>query len=323
MKSECSAAQARLDVLLVGAAPATADKSARTEARQGFLDCPELGPDPQGLLRVLHELSNAVGTNTKKTAQLRPRHLRVPCCNESRAQALLLWRAFLRGAIPESLPLILVSRNGADWIDVIIGEALTDHFFCLQAAPKALPLASAIPYELSPELKPRLQVLETKFLGNTAPPVPMKSGDAPSPVPRAEGGAGGRPSSAFLAAAALAVVAAAAAWYWAARRPSPGGGALAHTASGSVSNARPAQAAAVSPTVASTTAVAQNQQRAQRFADSVAAGKKALEQKNYSAAVPFFTNALALVPEDAETKELLRKAEDSRQPSEVHGRFLQ
>src|SRR5439155_601315 len=139
VKNECVSAQARLDALLVDATGATVDRSTRTDMRQQFLNCADLGPNRQGLLRVLHELNNAPHGTTGKGADVRARQLRVPLCNDSPNQALLLWRAFLRCALPENLPLLLISRGSVDWIDVVIGEPLSDDLFCLQASAKALP----------------------------------------------------------------------------------------------------------------------------------------------------------------------------------------
>src|SRR4051812_12483224 len=185
--TECNTAQARLEALLGEATDRSVEKSSRSETRQRFLDCPDLGPDRQGLLRILHELNNAIGQSSHsskaaKSSDLRPRHLRVPLCadpSRSNNQAMVLWASLLRCALPQGASLLVLSRNGVDWLDAVIGEPASDDFFCLQASPKALPLATAIPYEVSPELKPRLQELETKFLGNTAPAI------APDPLPSA------------------------------------------------------------------------------------------------------------------------------------------
>src|SRR6266850_5364014 len=112
--TECNTAQARLQALLGDASERSIEKNSRTEARQRFLDCPDLGPDRQGLVRILHELNNAMGqsghsSKAAKSADLRPRHLRVPLCadpSRSSNQALLLWTAFLRCALPQGSPLL-------------------------------------------------------------------------------------------------------------------------------------------------------------------------------------------------------------------------
>ena len=55
------------------------------------------------------------------------------------------------------------------WLDLLVGEPVSDDFFCLQASLKALPLTSEIPYDIAPELQANLNVLETKFVGAPAP----------------------------------------------------------------------------------------------------------------------------------------------------------
>jgi hypothetical protein len=76
-----------------------------------------------------------------------------------------MWAELLQSLVPAAVPLLLISRAGAEWLDAIIGEPASDDFFCLQASPKAMPLASQIPYDLNPELRMRLQKMEAKFLG--------------------------------------------------------------------------------------------------------------------------------------------------------------
>lgn len=158
--------------------------------RRSFLEHPSLGPDRLGLLRVQHELASAFdalraqGNSARDLAQVRARHVRVPLAGDSTPAQLVLWAELFQCALPPNVPVLLISREGANWIEAISGEPAKDDFFCLQAAPAAIPITTQIPYELPPESQARLQELEKKFLqstGESPPPLP----GVPPPLPAA------------------------------------------------------------------------------------------------------------------------------------------
>jgi formylglycine-generating enzyme required for sulfatase activity len=163
------------------------------ESLQGFLDSRDFSPDRLGLKRVLHELGSTPGlslSNRSANAALRSRHFRAPLGHTSASESLLLWAAFLRAACPDEVSVFLVHRTNADWLDAVIGMPDPDDFFCLQAAPGALPLASEIPYQLTPESTTVLEAIESRLLKKTPPggatsPGPVgaspKIAEAPSP----------------------------------------------------------------------------------------------------------------------------------------------
>ena len=172
VKRDCRAAQEQLQGLLSAGGSRETEVVPALELRRRFLDRADLGPEHLGFLRLLHELASspalAGGGRAPApgpSATQRSSHLRLPLAAESRNDALLLWAAFLRCAVPEAVPLLLLARPEAGWVDVVIGEPVSDDFFCLQASPKALPLATEIPYQLPPELKQRLLELTAAFLG--------------------------------------------------------------------------------------------------------------------------------------------------------------
>ncbi len=167
--TECRLAQDRLRGILAGPSSTLPPTVALpSEIRRRFLEHRDLGPDRIGLLRALHELGAygdpARPVATGPGAKVRSCHLRLPRAADSLNGSLLLWAEFFGCAVSASTPLLLLTRAGVDWLDVIIGEPISDDFFCLQASLTALPLASQIPYDLTPELKPRLQAIEAKFL---------------------------------------------------------------------------------------------------------------------------------------------------------------
>jgi len=211
-------AQEQLRGLLVDASGNPAEKIAPLEVRRQFLDHRELGPDRQGLLRILHDLASLPGINLTRSsspaaARGGSRHLRLPLAADSRNRSLLLWVRFLRCVLPESVPLLLLARRNVMWLDLIAGEPEGEDFFCLQASSKALPLTTEIPYDVAPELKERLRQAETKFLdGGTTFIASAKSATAPAvttppmlPVPPASA-----PPPMASSASAPAVTAAAA-----------------------------------------------------------------------------------------------------------------
>ena len=191
---DCQAAQGQLRAILSSADARSAETPLSAEARRHFLERPELGPERLGFLRVLHELGTAFSPSANGrrgkagTAESHSRHLRLPLVSESRAETLLLWGEFFHCAIPDAVPLLLISRAGVNWMDVIIGEPASDDFFCLQASNKGMPLATEIPYELPLELRLRFQDLEAKFLG-VPPPVAsvVTASDTKAETPAAPG----------------------------------------------------------------------------------------------------------------------------------------
>ncbi len=194
VSTACRLAQDRLRGMLAGTSPEVAGLTSPAETRRRFLDHQDLGPDRIGLLRALHELG-PVGDSVRQVApgpggHGRSCHLRLPLAADSRHGSLVLWGEFLRCAVAVSSPLLLIAREGVDWVDAIIGEPTSDDFFCLQASPKAAPLVTHIPYDLTPALQPRLRQLEAKFLGMESPsPVrpqaPISARETPPPAPAA------------------------------------------------------------------------------------------------------------------------------------------
>ncbi len=117
---------------------------------------PQLGGDGKsdGFLRVLYQIQSQLGTfasgsfNRGNPAALRGQQIRVPASAESPEQALLFWTRFFLTQIDGSVPLLLTLPLEASWLDVTVGEPESQEFFCLRASPKAVPMASEVPYKL-------------------------------------------------------------------------------------------------------------------------------------------------------------------------------
>lgn len=191
VSAACAATQERMRGLLGSHSGAELQAVAPAEVRRGFLEHPSLGPDRLGLLRIQHELASAFdtvyseGKSGRDHADANARHLRVPLAGDSTAAQLALWAEFFQCALPPNVSVLLISREGADWIDVINGEPAKDDYFCLQASPAAIPFATQIPYELPPESLARLKDLENKFLDlANVPPALTLPATAATPASR-------------------------------------------------------------------------------------------------------------------------------------------
>jgi formylglycine-generating enzyme required for sulfatase activity len=186
--SNCRVAQEQLRKLFAGRGPRPDPKHAGDDPRR-FLERGELGPDRQGLLRVLHELSGSFDTSGDTRAPVHggdapapSLHLRVPLAADSQNSAFLLWAGFLRSVLAQDVPLILMARGQADWLDVVVGEPKADDFFFLQASQKGFPLVTQIPYELAPNAMARLREVEVRFRGGE-PTAPEAAAKVPAPAP--------------------------------------------------------------------------------------------------------------------------------------------
>ena len=167
----CQAAQDQLNQWISGTAASPGTAAINSEDTRHFLRAEAFQPDSLGLLRVLHELDTAIGpqlargAEARKTTDWQSYHVRVPLSAKSACEGLLLWTKFLRCSLPETVPLLLLVRNHTDWLDVVIGNPADGGLFCLQASTHALPLATAIPYDIAPALTARLKTITACFLG--------------------------------------------------------------------------------------------------------------------------------------------------------------
>jgi tetratricopeptide (TPR) repeat protein len=210
---ECAGAQARLD-RLVASLPAGPESLPSPNIHRSFFDDHAFGPEKSRLLRVLHEIENArrsLASRAQTGTVSGLFHIRVPTPGLPLDQAISLWASFFQVAVPESVSRLFLARLGAAWIDVILGEPAPADFFCLQASPESLPLASEIAYAISPELRGDLQEIEKYFMAlasGEAPPPPLKASSAKANH-AANGSVGGRSQARLIGS--LTIVAALAA----------------------------------------------------------------------------------------------------------------
>jgi len=114
---------------------------------------PEMGPDHEGLFRILYHIDREVGRHYNHHASseaIRSTSLRVPA-GSTRLQNILLWSSFLLDRFGTDTSVLILIPLGSSWMDIIIGEPTEIQLYCLRTSPKVIPLTSSIPYNMSSE----------------------------------------------------------------------------------------------------------------------------------------------------------------------------
>jgi hypothetical protein len=110
---------------------------------------PDMGDAGRGLLLVLYQIEREwAAFRPGRTGAPGPRHLRVPVCAASPAQAMVLWLQFLLSQLDRAAPLMVIVPLDAPWADLIAGEPTPSQLFCVRATPAKIPLTTQIPYTL-------------------------------------------------------------------------------------------------------------------------------------------------------------------------------
>ena len=129
-------------------------------------DYPEMGPDHQGLLRVLYQIERNLAPyrrgRANADADAGAALIRVPKCAENPDEAFSLWIQFLLELIEEKTSILALLPINEAWLDLIVGEPPDNELYCVRAAPQALPLTTQIPYHLDDEFIERTRRLIEK-----------------------------------------------------------------------------------------------------------------------------------------------------------------
>jgi hypothetical protein len=164
-----------------------------------FVSHPSLGPGQEGWFRVLYQMQSqttafAPGRFNLKgdLNSLRPQQIRVPPCGDSVAQSIALWNRFFLSQVDPAVPVLLTLPLEEPWLDATLGEPASHEFFCLRASPKAVPLASEVPYSLDDAFRAKARAyLDTLRLNdgsakaqNPVVPGPWAPSKAESTKPR-------------------------------------------------------------------------------------------------------------------------------------------
>lgn len=125
-------------------------------------ELPEMGPNRQGLYRILYYIDREVvqaGPGTGKDRELRPALARVPNSSLGVQENVLLWISFLLAKFGPDTHVLVFMPLWDHWIDIIIGEPTDMHLFCLRASISVVPLTSSIPYTIDSEFVDQINQL--------------------------------------------------------------------------------------------------------------------------------------------------------------------
>ncbi len=142
-----------------------------------LLECPDLGPNRQGLYRILYRLSAEAPiylslasdpASRSRSIILPTLHLRLPACGNSPAQSLSRWSAFLCALVDRATPLLMFMPTNYPWLDLVIGPPAPEHMFFLGSTAETL--TTEIPYPLDEEFIRRMeQRVNESRLASTVP----------------------------------------------------------------------------------------------------------------------------------------------------------
>jgi hypothetical protein len=115
---------------------------------------PEMGPNHEGLFRVLYHIDREIGrhrANSASSMAMRSTALRVPASLSNMLESILLWSSFLLSQFGMNTPVLILVPLRYDWLDIIIGEPTELQLYCLRASLKVIPLTNSIPYNIGSE----------------------------------------------------------------------------------------------------------------------------------------------------------------------------
>jgi len=119
----------------------------------------ELGPDDEGLRRILYHMRNHLGPwapgQGMRTSEngARGAHLRMAQVFADADTAILSWGKFFDTQIDPRAPRLMLWPRQCAWIDVIVGEPVGPDFFGLRASTHSLPCVDDVPYEMDAEFR--------------------------------------------------------------------------------------------------------------------------------------------------------------------------
>lgn len=119
---------------------------------------PEVGPNAQGLHRVLYQINREMSDYllgvqpASKFGRMEPQacHMRVPALVGGPGESLLGWARVMLSKLESWSPLLLIASLSRPFVDVLVGEPNGQQLVCLRSDQKAIPLTSEIPYTLDP-----------------------------------------------------------------------------------------------------------------------------------------------------------------------------
>lgn len=152
-----------------------------------FAARPELGPKHEGWMRLLYALHSQFGafargkfSHKSVSSTTRPQQIRLPRASDKLSVAVHQWSNFFYTQVDPLAPLLVTVPLEELWVDVTVGEPASQELFSLRASPKAMPLATEVPYTISDEFRSRVSGLLSS-LDAGRPPASIFSGETTLP----------------------------------------------------------------------------------------------------------------------------------------------
>lgn len=114
----------------------------------------EMGPNQEGLIRVLYHIDREAGrhlSNNAGSTAMKSTSLRVPASMNTMLENILVWSSFLFTKFGMNTPVLILIPLQNTWMDIIMGEPTELQLYCLRASLKVIPLTSSIPYNMGSE----------------------------------------------------------------------------------------------------------------------------------------------------------------------------
>ena len=161
-------------------APVAGGESGKGSASE-LIESGRLGEDGVGLKRVLYQMDREMGAYVRpegsgtasrsRSVEVRGQHIRVPTSSGSISPGqehrdLSLWARLLLNKIDPLVPIFLATKDGRDWVDIIVGELGPTPLACLQSSPEAMPYVSDIPFTIDGDIEQSIeQTIEASRAG--------------------------------------------------------------------------------------------------------------------------------------------------------------
>jgi len=170
-------ARKELQSLVNSIDPASAQRERQPDPLPTLAEHAAMGENQEGLLRVLYQIDREVLSQRsgRSGANVRAKHIRVPACTGSPADAMMLWTRFLLGRLgDQGVPALVFVPLGQSWVDLILGDQVGPQLYGIRVLPSKLPLASEVPYNLDETfVKQAKQAISAASGGaNTVPLLP-------------------------------------------------------------------------------------------------------------------------------------------------------
>lgn len=150
-------ARAELGASVGGAKPVSDGALAPPSALAEIAADPPGGVGEAGVTRVLYQIEREFSAyvmadgksgsaSRSRTLDVRPQQMRLPALRGDEPKVWSLWGRALLTRFDPLTSMLLVTRDGEDWLDVIVGEPGPAQLVCLQATVEGVPLTTDIPY---------------------------------------------------------------------------------------------------------------------------------------------------------------------------------